>query len=191
MHGNEPSNKRNSNLPNNENNNSRRPKPATPTSDAATLAWTATVVRDWCYVFNLFDCHACSLQGGDCTFSTGARSLDPNFDFLNTAFCCLFGGLLSCNLASKWGALAGTFETTGSCTCPTKGITFGISNGHRGVVEGSLNMGDRYGDVSSGFSSLIDLGRHYSVSQILVETAVTFMAALAIATAELLANSRR
>jgi hypothetical protein len=41
-------------------------------------------------------------------------------------------------------------------------------------------MGYRNGNVSSRFSSLIDLGRHYSVSQILFKTFITIFAELSL-----------
>lgn len=144
----------------------------------STLAWTASVVWDWCYVFDLLYGHPCCLQSGNCTFTTGARSFDSDFNFLHSALGSFFGCLLSGYLPSERRAFARTLESAGSSTCPAKGITLCVSNGHSSVVKGRLDMGYRYGDVSSGFSSLVDLCRHYSVSQILVETSVTLIAAL-------------
>jgi len=150
------------------------------TLDTSTLAWTATVVWDWRYVFNLLYRHPSCLQCGDCTFPTGTWPLNSYFNFLHTALSGLLSRLLSGNLARERSTFAGALETTCSSARPAKGITLGISNGHRGVVKGGLDVGYRNGNVSSGFSSLIDLGRHYSVSQILVKTLITIVAELSM-----------
>ncbi len=110
--------------------------------DASLFARPATVMRNWGTILDRFDIQTGSLQRCNCTFSTAARSLDSNVNFLDTKFQRFVRCLLSGALPGKRGTFPATFESTGTGTGPTKGLPFCIGNRHSCIVKSRLDVGD-------------------------------------------------
>lgn len=92
-------------------------------------------MRNGGHILNQLDSHASRLQRGNCAFASGAGSLDPYFDFLHAELRRLLSRLLSGYLACERSALAASLETTGTGTGPAQGVTLGVGNGNRRIVE--------------------------------------------------------
>ena len=106
-------------------------------------------MRDGRDILNGADSHSGGLEGGDRGISSGASTLDPDFEFNDAEFCggvcAFFGGLLS----SKGSAFPGAFVTDGPGGIPAERFSVDIGDGNQGIVKGRLDVGDALPDVSS------------------------------------------
>ena len=105
-------------------------------------------------VLDGLDVQACRLQRRDGAFSSAARPDDSDVHFLHSELDRLFGGLLRGALTGKRCALPATFKAAGSRARPAQRVTLGVRDGHRGVVEGRINVCDSNCDVAPDFSLL-------------------------------------
>ena len=93
-------------------------------------------------IFDRLDVQPGSLQGGDGAFATASRTFHADFYFFDAKLHRLFGGGLSGTLSGKRRALSATFKAASASARPTKSLTFGVRDGHRGVVECRLDVSD-------------------------------------------------
>src|ERR1035441_3696570 len=87
-------------------------------SDAAFFARAAAVVRHRRHVLDGTDFQADGLERANRGFTTGARTLDADFNFLHAVGHRLTGGVLRDHLRGVSRALARTFETHAASAGP-------------------------------------------------------------------------
>jgi hypothetical protein len=105
-------------------------------------------------VFDRFDRHAGSLQGGNCAFASASRPLDAHLQFPNAELGCLFRTLLGGHLAGEGRTLAASLKTAGARAGPAQSVTLGIGDGHACVVERGLDVGNTHRHVPPRFTTL-------------------------------------
>ena len=76
----------------------------------------------------------------NCSFPTRTRSLNEQFNFLKTHLLGGLHGLLGCHSCSEWGALARSFEASGTGAAPANSVALQIRDGHDGVIEGRKDV---------------------------------------------------
>ncbi len=95
------------------------------------------------HIFNRLDCQASRLKSRYGTLATGARALDPDFDFFDAEFHRFFRRLLCGTLTGKRGTLATSLEVAGTATGPTEAIALRVGNSNRRVIKRRADMRDR------------------------------------------------
>lgn len=110
-------------------------------------------MRQWGNVFDGLDRETSRLQRGDRTFTTTARALHADLNFLDSKLRRFLRTLLRGTLARERRALSATLEPRGSGTAPAQGVTLGVSDGNRRIIERRLNIGDAGGYVSPNFTT--------------------------------------
>ena len=100
-------------------------------------------------VFDGFDIQASGLQARDGALAAASRTAYANVDFLHSELECLFGDLLRGALAGERGALAASFEATGSRTGPTQRLAFVIGDRYGGVIEAGMDVRNAKRNASS------------------------------------------
>ena len=120
-----------------------------PKLDASLLARSAAVVRDRRDVFDQLDLQAGGLQRSDRVFAATARAFDANFNFANAELLRLLSTLLSCHLTGERSALATALEPARASAGPAQGLTLGICDGDRGVIEGRVDVGNARNHVAA------------------------------------------
>ena len=99
-------------------------------------------MRDWSAILDRLDVQASSLKSGDRTFASAARAFNSNLDLFHSEFDRLFGALLRCHLTCKGSAFTTAFVSAGARTGPAQRFTFGVRDGHLGVVKGRVDVCD-------------------------------------------------
>ncbi len=125
--------------------------------DASFFAGPATVVWDRRAVFDRFDIEAGGLESGDGAFATTSGSFNADVDIFHAELDGFFGRLLGGHLAGKRSTFAASLESTGSGACPAECFTFGVSDGHGGVIKSRVHVGDsnRHIATNSAFGFLL------------------------------------
>src|SRR5690606_35550170 len=123
---------------------------------------TAPVVRDRRHVDDVGDLVTDVVQRTNGGLTTRTRALDADFQRLDAVVERSTAGLLGGDLGSERGRLARTAEAGATGGRPRQGVALAVGDGHDGVVERSMDMGDAIGDdaldlllgLSSGLSHL-------------------------------------
>ena len=110
--------------------------------DATLLSGSAAIVRDWGAILDRLDVQAGSLKSGDRTFTSATWALNSNLDLFHSEFDRFFGALLCSHLTCKGSTFATAFVSTGARTGPAQRFTFGVRDGHLGVVKGRVDVCD-------------------------------------------------
>lgn len=109
---------------------------------AALLRRTAPVVRDWRHVGDAGDLIATAVQSTDSGLTTWTWALNVNVKVFQAIFQRSLTSTFSSYLSSKRRGLARTAETRTTGGSPRKRITLTVGDGHDGVVERRVDVGD-------------------------------------------------
>ncbi len=126
--------------------------------DAATLGWTATVVRKRGHILNRPNGKARRLEGSHCGFAARAGPLHHDIDLPDAELAGLFGSDLGGALGSKRGAFPASLEAYTAARSKTKGIPLFVGNGNNCIVESRLDVRHAGTDIAANF--LLALLRH-------------------------------
>src|SRR4051812_40030191 len=120
------------------------------------LRWTAAVVGKRGDVLDASDFQAGVLELDNRLLAACAGTFDLYFKLHHAVLAGMLGGLLGSAAGGEGGALAGALEANGASARPGESLAAGIGDGHHGVVEGGLNVGDATGDAFA--DALLDAG---------------------------------
>lgn len=104
-------------------------------------------MRHWGNVLDLGDLDAQVVQCAHCGFATRTRALDAHFQVLHAALNRDFTSCFSRNLRCERGRFTRTLEASTTGGCPRQRIALTVGDGNDGVVEGSVNVRDTFGNV--------------------------------------------
>src|SRR6267142_1697477 len=123
---------------------------------AALFRGTAAAVRERRDVLDAGDFQAGVLELDNRLLAACAGAFDLDFDLDHAVLAGLLGSLFGSAAGGEGGALAGAFEADGAGRRPGESLAAGVGDGHHGVVEGRLDVGDAAGDAFA--DALLDAG---------------------------------
>lgn len=92
-------------------------------------------MRDRGDISDRVDFQSSRLNCTDGRFTTRARTLDDDVNFLNTHVLGCFDGLFSRKASREGSAFTRAFETRGSSATPAKRVSLLVGHSHDGVIE--------------------------------------------------------
>lgn len=93
-------------------------------------------------VLDRIDFHTDGSNASDSRFSSGARSVDPDFHFLHTESLGLFRGIRSYDLSGISRAFSRAFESVFAGGGPAEHIAVQVGEGYFCIIECSQNKSD-------------------------------------------------
>ncbi|MNP33009.1 hypothetical protein D3C76_1262210 [compost metagenome] len=99
-------------------------------------------MRDWRHVGDAGDLVAAAVQCTNGGLTTWTWTLDVNVEVLQTIFQRSLTSTFGSYLSSERGGLARTAETRTAGGSPGQSVTLTIGDGHDGVVERRVDVGD-------------------------------------------------
>src|SRR5262245_9165238 len=99
-------------------------------------------MRDRGYVGDAGDLVTAGIQRTNSRFTTRARALDVYVEVLQAVFQSSLAGTLGRYLGSERGALTRAAETGTTRGRPGQSVALTVGDGHDGVVEGRMDVGD-------------------------------------------------
>src|SRR5262249_48020771 len=110
--------------------------------DPATLRWTAAVVRNRRDVTNRFHLEADGLQRADRRLAAGAGALDPHVERAHADGLRGVPGVERRLRRGERRPFARSLEADAAGARPGDDVPLGVGDGHRGVVERGVNVGE-------------------------------------------------
>src|SRR5690606_30317764 len=99
-------------------------------------------MRDGRHVGDAGDFVTTGVQSTHSGFTTRTRTLDVHVEVLQAVFQSSLASALGSHLGSERGGLTGAAETGTTGGSPGQGVTLTVSDGHDGVIERRVDMGD-------------------------------------------------
>ena len=120
--------------------------------NATSFRRSASVVRQGRMVTDRTNFESRSLERSNGGFSTRTRTGNANFDLLHAVLLRLLGRIFRRNLRGVGGGLTRPLEAHDARRRPGDGVPLNVGDGHHGVVEAGVHMGNAGGDVLAFFA---------------------------------------